>query len=420
MGKISKKYIGDDQVGHIQLELENAGSLRAKSQDGLSSVDLLEYSSANQMVVQQNLYMNDNTNFLSLAELGDTFFIKTDNSAAISVNSNDLASGNTGGLSIISGNATTGNSGQISIVSGTAGGNSGHLSLETGVATGNRGDINTASRDFNINVPDSGRVKIFSDFGAGTYFDFLFTGFGEAGDAAGLLIQNAGSVLAFINQSFGQNNQAVGETIYSGGMIVSSTGGTYTAGKVTLESGSGSGGFISATNVEVSSGDVEIVTRNGYIAGTGADASTGDILLRTGVELGAGIRGSITLDALEVQCSAMQFKDAADPTEAQDLATKAYVDSQIAAGTTCHKEEITLSAGDIVNQYVDLQEQMIPESLVIGVGARVNLYETLDYTVSVVGGVTRLTFAGPSATAGAEALVEGDKLYITGIVDISP
>jgi hypothetical protein len=420
MGKISKKYIGTDQVGSVQIELENALSLRAKNQAGDASIDLLEYSTDNQLVVQQNLYMADNRNLLSLAELADTFFIKSDNSAAISVVSNDLASGNTGAISLYSGNATTGNSGQINIVSGTAAGNSGHLSLETGAATGNRGDINTASRDFNINVPDSGRVKIFSDFGAGSYFDFFFTGFGEASDAASLIIQNAGSVLAFINQSFGQNNQAVGETIYSGGMIVSSTGGTYTAGKVTLESGSGSASFISATNVEVSSGDVEIVTRNGYIAGTGADASTGDILLRTGVELGAGVRGSITLDALEVQCSAMQFKDAADPTDAQDLATKAYVDAQISAGTTCDKQSITLSAGDISAQYVDLNEQFVPESLFVAVGQRVCLFESLDYTLSIVAGVTRLTFAGPSATGGAEALVDGDILYIQGIVDLSP
>lgn len=529
MGKISKKYIGPDQVGSVQIELENGLSLRSKTQDGLSTVDLLEYSASDALVVQQDLHVLATKNIISDTALGSAFNIQTSlgadiivepgaasgadnggityirggdsatgvagaiflqpgqdaggakstvqveagslvlqgscpiqmfsastqnlqifesldfadsygikannynlvmytnnqtaaatNSSKVSVISGNSALGNTGVVEIFSGNADVGNSGQINIVSGTAAGNSGHLSLETGVATGNRGDINTASRDFNINVPDSGRVKIFSDYGAGTYFDFFFTGFGEASDAAGLLIQNAGSVLAFINQSFGQNNQAVGETIYSGGMIVSNTGGTYTAGKVTLESGSGSASFISATDIEVSSGDIEIVTRNAYIAGTGADASTGDILLRTGVELGAGTRGSITLDALEVQCSAMQFKDAANPTDAQDLATKAYVDQQISSGTTCDKQSITLSAGDISNQYVDLNEQFVPESLFVGVGQRVNLYETLDYTLSIVGGVTRLTFAGPSATGGAEALDIDDVLYIQGIVDISP
>lgn len=420
MGKISKKYIGDDQVGYLQIELENAGSLRAKSQDGLSSVDLLEYSSSNQLLVQQNLYMADNRNFLSLAELGDTFFIKTDNSAAITVTSNDLVSGNTGALSVISGNATAGNSGQITILSGTASGNSGAIYIETGAATGNRGDIYFASRDVVMNIPDSGEVKIFSDFGAGAWSKFMFTALGQASDAPAMILNEVGSVVAYLHQSIGQNDAAVGETYFQAALVKSSTGGSLVGGNINIQSGGGLAALISATNAEVDSGDVVIESIDAYVKGTGVDADSGSIFIQTGAKQGAGVRGSITLDALEVQCSAMQFKDAADPTAAQDLATKAYVDSQIAAGTTCHKEEITLSAGDIVNQYVDLQEQMIPESLVIGVGARVNLYETLDYTVSVVGGVTRLTFAGPSATAGAEALVEGDKLYITGIVDISP
>ena len=52
----------------------------------------------------------------------------------------------------------------------------------------------------------------------------------------------------------------------------------------------------------------------------------------------------------------------------------------------------------------------------IGVGQRVNLYEGSDFTVVVdggTGGVARVTFAGPSASAGAEALVEGDILFIS-------
>jgi hypothetical protein len=52
----------------------------------------------------------------------------------------------------------------------------------------------------------------------------------------------------------------------------------------------------------------------------------------------------------------------------------------------------------------------------IGVGQRVNLYEVLDFTVSVsggTGGVARVSFAGPSATGGAEALVDQDVLFIS-------
>jgi hypothetical protein len=104
-----------------------------------------------------------------------------------------------------------------------------------------------------------------------------------------------------------------------------------------------------------------------------------------------------------------------DPVTAQDAATKAYVDSKIAAGTNFLKQIVTLSPTDISNGYIDLASEHLPESTVIGVGQRVNLYETLDYTVSVVSSVTRVTFAGPSAVGGAEELVSGDILYIQGV-----
>jgi len=523
MGKISKKYIGDDQVGSVQIELENALSLRAKSQDGLSSVDLLEYSSANQMVVQQNLYMADNTNFLSLAELGDTFIIKTDNSAAISTLTNDLASGNTGSISLVSGNAADGNSGSIYLTAGTASnvrgdiigsafttdfftasfsvkpaaggatafniydnsyndsvtiskvstdfvmksslpffvqtndindagnaskeiklesgsnddaggsglvsilsgdcvtGSSGKILIQTGAGSNssNRGEVELDGVQIVLSAVSGNPVQMNFEGGNSSSIAFSNALLGEVDRSLGIQYVNGGSVSSFAINGYTVPDGAAGLVQIIGTKLYKSADGAATSGAVSVSS-SADLALVIATNAEISSGDVTISSGDAQVKGTGANASSGDIIIETGSKEGTGTRGSITLDALEVQCSAMQFKNAADPTLAQDLATKAYVDSQIAAGTTCHKEEITLDATDISNQYVDLQEQMIPESLVIGVGARVNLYETLDYTVSVVGGVTRLTFAGPSATGGAEALVLDDKLYITGIVDISP
>jgi len=98
-----------------------------------------------------------------------------------------------------------------------------------------------------------------------------------------------------------------------------------------------------------------------------------------------------------------------------DPVTKTYVDSLVASSTIFDKEIKTLSAGDITAQYVDLATKFAPNSIHIGVGARVNLYEDLDFSVSVVGGVSRITFTGPSASAGAEALVAGDILYVKGV-----
>ena len=106
-----------------------------------------------------------------------------------------------------------------------------------------------------------------------------------------------------------------------------------------------------------------------------------------------------------------------DPTDAQDAATKAYVDAQISSGTDFHKQIITLNETDILNQYVDLSVQAIPQSCNIGVGERVMLFEGLDYYTINVGGVTRIHFTGPSAITGLEELVENQVLYIQCVID---
>lgn len=79
-----------------------------------------------------------------------------------------------------------------------------------------------------------------------------------------------------------------------------------------------------------------------------------------------------------------------------------------------HKQSITLVAGDITNQYVDLAFQAKPNSLMLVVGGVVQT-ESSDYTLSIVGGVTRLTFAGDLATGGAAELVATDVLRISYI-----
>jgi hypothetical protein len=406
MGKISKKYIGEDQVGSVQLELENALSLRAKSQDGLSSYDLLELDANNNLIVQQTLNIEDEKNLYSLTDIDSVFNIVTVNSADLNLKSNDLASGTTGNLNLISGNATSGDSGNIA--------------LTTGTASGIRGSISSSCRFFNVNVPDAGELAIYSDFGAGTKMKFRFTDYGQASDAAGLAIEDCGSVLSFIISSISQEDQAAAPTVLNGTFSKSAIGGVLTGGDVNIYSGVAQSWSVSAANAEASSGSIEIKSMDAYIKGTGANASSGNISITTGTKQGTGTRGYITLNALKVECSEMQFKDAADPTDAQDLATKAYVDAAAAGSTTYEKEEIELTSGMISAQEVELSEQYVPFSLVVGVGQRVNLYEGLDFDVVVVDGVSVIQFTGPSATGGTEALVEDDVLYIQGLIDSSP
>lgn len=76
-----------------------------------------------------------------------------------------------------------------------------------------------------------------------------------------------------------------------------------------------------------------------------------------------------------------------------------------------HKQSFTLSGGDITNQYVDLAFIAKPNTVRLLVGG-VEQWEGVDFTLSIAGGVTRLTFAGQLATGGAAELVASDVLRV--------
>lgn len=100
-----------------------------------------------------------------------------------------------------------------------------------------------------------------------------------------------------------------------------------------------------------------------------------------------------------------------DPTAAQDAATKAYVDSVANAQKTWGYQSLTLNGTDITNQYKDLAQLVIVGSVDFyfnGLWQR----PTTDYTLSTVGGVTRVTFAGDLATGGNSALISTDVIHI--------
>jgi len=89
-----------------------------------------------------------------------------------------------------------------------------------------------------------------------------------------------------------------------------------------------------------------------------------------------------------------------------------------ATALTAIEQTITLIAGDITNQYIDLAHPISGasvsiNSLTLDIAGGPRQVKTVDYSVSLTGGsggVTRVTFLGDLATGGAAALVTGDKM----------
>lgn len=94
-------------------------------------------------------------------------------------------------------------------------------------------------------------------------------------------------------------------------------------------------------------------------------------------------------------------------TVSTDAVNKGQLDTQIAATLKVpHKESTVLTSTDISNGYVNLTRLAVAESTSVHFGGA-ELMESDDYTVSTVGGVTRITFS----LAILALMSAGDKVY---------
>jgi hypothetical protein len=359
--------------------------------------------------------------------------------------------GDTGAVSIRSGTiantAATGETGSIFVGTGAnlGTGSSGIVDVNSGFVsgTGSTGDVVIRTGN-NSGTGDSGIIGIRSGEVSGTGNSgpfFVFSGRSATGDSGEMLFRSG----------------AISSTVpgYPGGIA----NGSNTAGS-TGNMSFGSGSIDVASNTG-STGSVNIFTGNH--SGTNSP-TTGDINITTGTITSPGARGAINIDGgtvsiqssegfdvdstLTVQIQSVngqtfittgtlqditfnptgavrvsnkQIKDLANPTAAQDAATKAYVDAQVSAGVTSAFERIVLNATDITNQYVDLSNKFVVGTLdvsssrvVLNVSDAVD--SNYDFRGDNSGSVTRLHFQGPSASGGSEELVAGDVLFIKGIL----
>lgn len=84
----------------------------------------------------------------------------------------------------------------------------------------------------------------------------------------------------------------------------------------------------------------------------------------------------------------------------------------VVQSVSAHKmAPITLSAQQVADGYIDLSHEAMSGSISVFC-ERMAILEGLDYSVSSSGGVSRLTWSGPSAAGGEEAFAEGDIVYV--------
>jgi hypothetical protein len=123
------------------------------------------------------------------------------------------------------------------------------------------------------------------------------------------------------------------------------------------------------------------------------------------------------IDAEESRALAAEgvLQDNIDAEETRALAAESALSGRVSTieGRLHRKEKFVVSAQDITNGYIDLAYEAMENSIVASVG-RLMIQEGAsdDYTVSVVGGVTRITFVGNMVSPSPEALAAGDILFV--------
>jgi hypothetical protein len=282
-----------------------------------------------------------------------------------------------------------------------------------------------AQLDANGKLPSSQlTVEAFEykgNYNASTDSPALENGTGNAGDLYHVSV--AGS------QDFGAGSIAftVGDKVVYNGSIwekwdltesVTSVNGA--SGVVVLDTGD----IAEDTNLYFTEARVLGTDLAGFVSGAGTVADSDTILDAiekldgNSLEIDQNVNDLITLSGVAENATHLGtftgaiIPDSSDIKEAlQALETE--LESVASSPISFGKESISLSAGDITNQYVDLAETIKASSLDFMFSGLVQR-EGTNYTVSLTGGaggVTRVTFAGQLATSGASELVASDVIY---------
>jgi hypothetical protein len=225
--------------------------------------------------------------------------------------------GNTGGTIFGSGRilnaSSSGSTGSTRLQTGNVpgSGNSGSIDIETGTVTsGTRGDIRLRANNTYISTTSNFGMLTVNDFGlncirginirnsSSTEQIFLSTLGSGYPEIVVNVTNNLGNfAMVKAGTSKGASSGGIG---FQGSAVEGTVDGTFTAGDVFLESQSNSNYNDPASNLQISSGSVFVKTRDAFIKGTGTAANSGNIFIQTGNAAGTGTRGSVTIQAPEL------------------------------------------------------------------------------------------------------------------------
>lgn len=418
--QIKKKFIGNDQVGASKILIESGSALRAM--DGASEVELAKVSSGEVFLNGTKILNSSNLVPSSVLPSYVDDVIEVANFAALPV---------------------TGESGKIYITLDT---NKQYRWSGSVYVQITSGAVDSVNGETGVVVLDASEIQMVSE--AVSIESKLVSLQGEI-DAEELARANADTTLQnnidTLETNLGlaiDNVQAELDATQAGAGLeadgsysVTDNGmSSFIAGTTTLK------GSIDALDLALIQYDLnlgqEILDR------TNGDAALQTELDATQVGAGLGTDGSYTAPVgSNYLGSAVSLKDAdskldaqikvvaddlaqeildraadVDAEETRALAAESALDVRVTAlegalVPTWTRQKFDLTATNISNGYIDLAQNAIAESIHAFVD-RLAIHQGEDFTVSVVGGVTRITFAGDLVSPGQSQLDANDNIYV--------
>ena len=373
--QIRKKFIGNDQVGENQLLIESGGAVRAM--DGATEVDLVSISSSE--VFLKGIKVLDSSNLIPSAILPSYVddVLEFANLAAFP------ATGESGKIYVaIDTNKQYRWSGSayIQITSGAVDSVNG----ETGIVVLTAGDIQMDSEATSVEsklISLQGEVDaVEGDVANLVTLSGVAVDSTELGSFTGSTIPDSQTIkqaLQALETAHEEVDQNANDLISLSGVAENSANlGSFTGSTI-------------ADNQTIKSAlqDLETAHENHLNDSTDAhDASA--------ISFSNGASG---LAAIDVQAAIDEVEGRVDALET-------------ALTPTWGREKFDLTATNISNGYIDLAEEVIAESIHAFVD-RLAIHQAEDFTVSVVGGVTRITFAGDLVSPGQSQLDASDNIY---------